>query len=149
MIDENRFSTNGLNGDYILEAAKENKTIRDVMLQHNIDSKEIDEWICEFTQYASSLNGELDEYEYIRAIDYHTKNLINFIDIETYEVLYMNRACREDFQIPDDGAYKNKKCYHVFYGKNSPCDFCTFKEYEQSKWHNGKVSIQLIKSTTC
>ena len=96
MIDENRFSTNGLNGDYILEAAKENKTIRDVMLQHNIDSKEIDEWICEFTQYASSLNGELDEYEYIRAIDYHTKNLINFIDIETYEVLYMNKACREE-----------------------------------------------------
>ena len=130
MVNNKKFSTKGFNGEYILESLKEYKPINEVMLQNDIDSKEIEEWINELSQYASSLRGELIDYEYIRAIGYHTKNLVNFIDVDTYEVLYMNSACREDYQIPDDGAYKNKKCYEVFYSKDSPCDHCTFKELQ-------------------
>ncbi len=133
MVNNKKFSIKGFNGEYILESLKEYKPIYDIMLQNNIDSKEIEAWINEFTKYASSLRGELIDYEYLRAIGYHTKNIINFVDIETHEILYMNRACREDYRVPDDGAYKYKKCYEVFYGNDSPCDFCTFKELQMKQ----------------
>ncbi|MFO8109202.1 MAG: PAS domain S-box protein [Thermoplasmata archaeon] len=42
-------------------------------------------------------------------------------DPETYEILYVNKACREAF----DDELVGKICYEEFQDLDSPCDFCT------------------------
>lgn len=51
-------------------------------------------------------------------------NIIYVSDMETYELLYMNDACRAALGVEDD-TYQGRKCYKVLQGLEAPCDFCT------------------------
>ncbi|MEW5946178.1 MAG: ATP-binding protein [bacterium] len=44
---------------------------------------------------------------------------VNIVDFETYEVLYANRAFREEF-----GEVTGKTCYRAYHARESPCDDC-------------------------
>lgn len=72
---------------------------------------------------------ELDEMVYVS-------------DMETYELIYMNKKLREslDFWKED---YVGKKCYEVLQGEAAPCYFCTnsdLKEHQFISWfHNNPV----------
>lgn len=68
-----------------------------------------------------------------------TKNVVNICDIDTYEILYLNPACKEAYNIKDDSDYINKKCYEVFYGKDSPCSFCNNKKIASEGIHVWKA----------
>lgn len=48
--------------------------------------------------------------------------LIYISDIQTYDLLYLNKPGREKFQID---SLEGKKCYQVLQGQKHPCDFCT------------------------
>lgn len=49
--------------------------------------------------------------------------LVYISDVDTYELLYMNKACcRVSKQGPEE--YKGKKCYKVLQGRDAPCNFC-------------------------
>ena len=54
-------------------------------------------------------------------------------DLQTYELLYLNRNGRAHFGVPEAGA----KCYRHLQGRDSPCDFCTNRllPYCQGKRH--------------
>lgn len=43
-------------------------------------------------------------------------------DIDTYEILYMNKACKKILNCDD---YAGKKCYKAVQGLEAPCSFCT------------------------
>ncbi len=131
MNNKNNFLIKGFNSEFILESLKENKPIKEIMRQHGINELDIEEWQKEYALNASSFRGEMEDFEYLSAVSMQTNNYINFIDMETREVLFMNRACREIFQVPEDEYYKYKKCYNVFYGKDAICDFCNFDELEE------------------
>lgn len=45
-------------------------------------------------------------------------------DIDTYELIYINKQLKELLGISDE-SYLSQKCYHVLQGKNAPCEFCT------------------------
>lgn len=45
-------------------------------------------------------------------------------DMETYELLYLNKHASETLQVYAD-ALIGKKCYEVIQGRTSPCPFCT------------------------
>ncbi len=47
--------------------------------------------------------------------------LIYVVDIETYELLYINSAGREKYRI---GDRKGAKCYKLLQGLDEPCPFC-------------------------
>lgn len=52
-------------------------------------------------------------------------NLICYAaDMETYELIYLNRATKETVGINDD-SYIGKKCYKLLQGNEKPCSFCT------------------------
>lgn len=53
------------------------------------------------------------------------KDLVYIVDLETYDLLYANTACRQCFQIED---VRGRKCYEVLQGLSRPCDFCTCKQ---------------------
>lgn len=48
--------------------------------------------------------------------------LIYVVDLESHELLYMNRAGKELFGVQN---LTGKKCYQVIQGKEEPCEFCT------------------------
>lgn len=49
--------------------------------------------------------------------------LIYVSDINSYDLLYLNKAGRDSFGFGDN--YMGKKCYNVFHGLDAPCPFCT------------------------
>lgn len=62
-------------------------------------------------------------------------DLVYIADLDTYELLYANRACLRDFHLePGAGC----KCYEVLQGLSQPCDFCTnqkLREHGRWAWH--------------
>jgi diguanylate cyclase (GGDEF)-like protein/PAS domain S-box-containing protein len=54
--------------------------------------------------------------------------LVYIIDIETYEILYANQRCMDDF-----GSIVGKVCYKVLQkGEESPCSYCSLSHKENS-----------------
>lgn len=47
--------------------------------------------------------------------------IIYIADLESYELLYLNRIGRERFGTPAPGV----KCYEFLQGEEKPCKFCT------------------------
>lgn len=46
-------------------------------------------------------------------------------DIETNELVYMNRHLRESLGYATHEKYKGMMCYEVLQGSDKPCSFCT------------------------
>ena len=53
------------------------------------------------------------------------KDLGYIVDLETYDLLYANEACRKSFHIDD---VRGLKCYETIQGFAQPCEFCTNKQ---------------------
>lgn len=49
---------------------------------------------------------------------------IYIADMETYELLYINRVCCETVGVPAKEAC-GRKCYEIIQGRTEPCPFCT------------------------
>lgn len=45
-------------------------------------------------------------------------------DMDSYEILYMNKKAMEAYGISSVEELKGKKCYEVFYGNSAPCAIC-------------------------
>ncbi len=63
-------------------------------------------------------------------------------DIDTYEIVYNNRAMVK--LLKDYTNYTDKKCYDVIYGKKEPCEFCTINkinniDFIESRIYNERV----------
>ena len=80
-----------------------------------------------------------NECSFGKAVLDNTVNLVNFCDIDSHEVLYLNRACKEAYGLTEMSDFSGKKCYELFYGKDAPCDFCTSKELVANGIHEWKV----------
>lgn len=55
-------------------------------------------------------------------------------DMETHELVYMNRYLREALGCADNTSYVGKKCYEVLQGCSTPCYFCTNHRLEMGKF---------------
>lgn len=51
-------------------------------------------------------------------------DIIYITDIETYEILYMNKAAQDLLHLTRN-QYRHKKCYKYIQNQDSPCPFCT------------------------
>lgn len=74
------------------------------------------------------------------------EELVYVMDLETYELLYLNKAGRSRFQIDD---YTGKKCYDVLHGLSSPCAFCPNAHVNCKKFYcwekyNEKINRHVI-----
>lgn len=61
--------------------------------------------------FLSAIFEEMDEMVYIA-------------DMESHELVYMNKQLRESLGYFYENEYDHKKCYEVLQGSNRPCDFC-------------------------
>ena len=63
-------------------------------------------------------------------------------DIQTNELYYMNLAGCRKTGIYD---YKGMKCYQVFHGRSSPCEFCTNKKLDREKFYINESENHYLK----
>ncbi len=60
------------------------------------------------------------------------------MDIETYEMLFMNRPLYEEIeQMKGEFDWRNRPCYEILYDRTSPCEFCNIhrlKKHESLYW---------------
>ena len=54
----------------------------------------------------------------------HLDEMVYVSDMETYELVYMNRHLRDSLGF-DPEEYKGQKCYRLLQGADQPCPFCT------------------------
>ncbi len=63
--------------------------------------------------------------------------IIYIVELETYNLLYLNTYGLNLFGYKNFDEVKNYKCFEVFYRQNSPCSFCNvnhINEYEYYEW---------------
>ena len=66
---------------------------------------------------------------------------VKIIDMDTYEILYMNRRALAAAGLSKDSDYRGKKCYKTLFGHESPCSFCPYtrlkdKNFYTASFHN-------------
>jgi diguanylate cyclase (GGDEF)-like protein len=66
-------------------------------------------------------------------------------DMDSYELVYMNRIAREQYQISSLEDLKSRKCYELLQGNSQPCEFCTNhklqpNQFEEWKYYNSVVN---------
>lgn len=59
-------------------------------------------------------------------------DIVYIADLHTYELLFLNDAGKQFFQIDNDAP--SNKCYAVLQGRDAPCPFCT----------NSKLSVDSV-----
>lgn len=59
-------------------------------------------------------------------------DLIYIIDMDTYELLYMNQSGKDSFHISE---IKGEKCYKLLQGNEKPCEFCTNKYLKDGEFY--------------
>ncbi len=69
---------------------------------------------------------------------YENLNEIEYVcDMDTYELVYMNRKARELFGVSSMEELRGRKCYELLQNSSQPCKFCTnhlLKEGEFYEW---------------
>lgn len=58
----------------------------------------------------------------------HLNEIVYAVDMENYELVYMNRRAREVYGIKSLNEVKEKKCYEILGGCSAPCAICNNKE---------------------
>lgn len=90
-----------------------------------------------------------DLLDYFEGLD----EAVYISDIETDELVFMNRCLRERFGYTETNTYVGRKCYEVLQGRDAPCHFCNNKQLQQGAFftweHENPVLHQhfLIKDT--
>lgn len=70
-------------------------------------------------------------------------------DIDSYELVYMNRKAREAFNVQSAKCFMGKKCYEVLQQCSTPCTFCTNVElkpgcFKRWRYYNSVLDKHLI-----
>lgn len=58
----------------------------------------------------------------------HLNEIVYAVDMEKYELVYMNRRAREVYGIKSMEEIKDKKCYEILGGCSAPCAICNNEE---------------------
>lgn len=74
-------------------------------------------------------------------------------DIDSYEMLYMNKKTRETFGFLSQHEVVGQKCYEVLHGCNSPCSICNNQElcvgeFKEWQYYNPVVNQMLSLKDT-
>lgn len=82
----------------------------------------------------------MEEFPILNEFD----EIIYISDINTYEILYMNKKCRELVGLKSDN-YFGRKCYSLLQGSDSPCSFCTNSLLTTEHFHKWEFKNNYLK----
>ncbi len=81
----------------------------------------------------------------IQALFYHLNELVYMTDMDTNELIYLNKIGLEKYGFKSLEELKGLKCYHVLQNNSSPCSFCTNEELIPLKYTEWKIYNPVIK----
>ena len=83
--------------------------------------------------FLSAIFEEMDEMVYIA-------------DMDSHEIVYMNRQLRESLGYFSEQEYAHKKCYKVLQGGDVPCSFCNNAALSEKSSSRGCTRILFLIS---
>lgn len=69
-------------------------------------------------------------------------------DPDTYEILYLNRVCRQLLDLDDEKDICGMKCYEVMQHLDSPCSFCTNHFLKENHYYTWEYHNPVFKRHT-
>ncbi len=72
---------------------------------------------------------------------------IYLCDIQTYELLFLNKQARERFGL--DITYQGKRCYEALYKRSEPCPFCKINELSSEAFMHWEMHDAQGNSILC
>ena len=91
--------------------------------------------------------------EFLSAIFEEMDEMVYISDMESHEIVYMNKQLRESLGYSSADEYAHKKCHEVLQGIGRPCNFCNNSSLNEKKFiswvHKNPVMNKnfLIKDT--
>ena len=81
------------------------------------------------------------------------EEILYVADVETYELVYLNRYGRSVFRIEDEDNYAGKKCYEVLQNASVPCGMCTNDKlcegkFEEWRYYNPTIDKYMMLKDT-
>lgn len=70
--------------------------------------------------------ADIETWEFYEELN----EIVYVIDIDSYDLIYMNRKTRELYGIHSMEEVKGKKCYELFFESQNPCTFCNSSQLE-------------------
>ncbi len=86
----------------------------------------------------------MSKQHFIMAAAENLPSLCYMSDLDTYELLYLNKIGKNTFGFISDEQYAGEKCYRVLQNREEPCEFCTNQQLELGKHHFWEYSNPLI-----
>ena len=79
---------------------------------------------------------------------YENMNEIVYVaDMDTYEIVYMNKKARDAHDIPTVEALSGQLCYKLLQGCSSPCAMCTNHKLTPGEFYEWKYYNPLLGKT--
>lgn len=68
-------------------------------------------------------------------------------DMDSHELLYMNKAGRELFRVDEAALSRRPRCHEVLQGRDAPCPFCTNTYLNESGFYEWEFYNPLLQRT--
>lgn len=104
---------------------------------------DISKWMLEQERLVRSREKETGNFRWMMS-EYAGNVYIS--DMDTYELLYLNKHASETLQVHAD-ALIGRKCYEVIQGRSSPCSFCTNQYLEEDGTYEWEFYNPNLKRT--
>jgi diguanylate cyclase (GGDEF)-like protein len=76
---------------------------------------------------------------------YENLNEIVYVaDVNTHDIVYMNRKAMQVYGFQSAAEYQQKKCFEVFQENNSPCSICTNEELNTGQFKEWKYYSPIL-----
>lgn len=83
------------------------------------------------------LSWMLEEYD----------GIVYVSDMDSHELLYMNKAGRELFRVDEAALSRRPRCHEVLQGRDAPCPFCTNTYLNESGFYEWEFYNPLLQRT--
>lgn len=79
--------------------------------------------------------------------------IVYISDMDTHELVYLNKKGRTVYGFHSEDEYKGRKCYEVLQNASTPCCFCTNRElregyFKEWKYYNPSISRHFLLKDT-
>jgi diguanylate cyclase (GGDEF)-like protein len=71
--------------------------------------------------------------------------IVYVADVETFELVYMNRKARQQYGLAAGADYRGKLCYEILQKGSSPCYFCNNSALEEGKFEEWTYENHILK----
>lgn len=74
------------------------------------------------------------------------KEIVYVVDIENYEMVFLNKFGREKFGYKTEEEIKGKLCYHLLQNLSEPCSFCPNSQLKLGEFYEWKYYNPVLKN---